>query len=400
MRMNRFTSAVTRRQLGRFVGLCLAMLMSVGLAQAQMDAYSMQVAVADRSDAELKSANLIAMRSVLLANSGDKTLLNRDEVRAGLEQASSYVASFRYDKPAAGTVIPRSTLMTDTVRSTGQATQLILIQFDRELINQLIRAKSDNESEPEAEVVTDPFNNVSSALIWLMVEDGGQQLLISAAEGQNVMERAREIAGGSGLSLSFPAGDETDQRAISIEDIKTGSVDKINTAAARYAQPVTMAGHLIRNRTGNWEAVWLKVAADQQQNQVTTSRSLDEALQRGIGWLNAEAFDSTPAQESFQTNLSANISSAEGLVWVSPLRTTKSYAQVMTFLTSIDGVSAAYPKEVLSGGVLFAILPRSSVSAVTNAAASRDWLRQSATPSSANDSRFAGSISTAFEYLR
>jgi len=407
MRMRKLTSAVNWRKVIGFVGLFTTLVMNIGLAQAQLDAYSIQVAVADRSDAELQNANLIGMRSVLLANSGDKTLLNRDDVRAGLDQAANYVASFRYNTPAPGTVIPPRTPLTDSVRSSGEATQLILIQFNRELINQLIQSgadvqsESEPESEPDSEEVIDPFTNVTSALMWLIVEDGGNQMLISAANGQNVMERAREIAGGSGLSLSFPAGDNTDVQAVGIDDIKTSAIDAVNAAAERYAQPLTLAAHLSRTRTGSWEAVWFKVANDgQQQNQASTSRNLDEALQKGIAWLNSESLESVPVQDSFQTSLRANTSSTEGLVWVSPLRTTQNYAQVMAFLTSLDGVSVAYPKEVLDNGVVFAIVPRSALPAISSAAGSADWLRQSATPTSAGESQYANAIAVAFEYLR
>ena len=381
--------------------LFMILVMNVGLVQAQMDAYSIQVAVADRSDAELQNANLIGMRSVLLSNSGDKTLLNRDDVRAGLDQAGAYVSSFRYETPTPGTVISVDTPVTDSVRATSKATQFIFIQFNRELINELIRPSSDDKPEDaEPDEDFDPFSNVSSALIWLIVEDGDNQMLISATDGQNVMQRAREIAGGSGLSLSFPAGDETDVQALSVDDIKTSSIDKVNAAAARYAQPLTLAAHLSRTRTGSWEAVWLKVSAGLQQDQAFTSQHLDEALQKGIAWLNTGKMDNFPVQDKFQPNLSANTSSSEGLVWVSPLRTTRNYAQVMSFLTSLDSVSVAYPKEVLDGGVVFAILPRSAVPKIVGAARSHDWIQQAATPSSANQSQYANAISAAFEYLR
>jgi len=404
--MRKLNSAVNWRKVISFAGLFMTLILSAGLAQAQLDAYSIQVAVANRSDAELQNANLIGMRSVLLANSGDKTLLNRDDVRAGLNQAADYVESFRYDTPAPGTVIPPRTPLTDSVRRSGEATQLIFIQFNRELINQLIRPSDDDQSESESvsesesEEEIDPFSNVSSALMWLIVEDGDKQMLISAANGQNVMERAREIAGGSGLSLSFPAGDDTDVQAVSIDDIKTSSADAVNAAAARYAQPLTLAAHLSRTRTGNWEAVWFKVAQEQQQNQASTSRNLDEALQRGIAWLTSQSLESAPVQDSYQSNLSANTSSTEGLVWISPLRTTQNYAQVMAFLTSLESVNVAYPKEVLDNGVVFAIVPRSALPAIANAAGTQDWLRQAATPNSASQSQYAGAIAVAFEYLR
>jgi len=365
---------------------------------AQNDAYSIQVAVVDRSSQEQQNAYQVGMRSVLLANSGDKTLLNRDDVRAGLGDADTYVESFRYDSPTVGTTISRSTPMTDAVRSSGKATQLMFIQFNRELINELIRPG--NAAEPETQEEFDRFANVTSALMWIIVEDGGRQMLISAAEGQNVMERAREIAGGLGISLSFPAGDATDAQAVAIDDIKTANLERVSAAALRYAQPVTLAAHVTRTRSGSWEGVWMKMAAGEKQNQAYSSKSLDDALQLGISWLGAQDVDSAPTQSNFQPGTSSASSSAEGLLWISPLRTTKNYSEVMSFLSSIEGVDAVYPKEVLSSGMVFAVLPRSALSTVGRAAGTKDWLRQSNTPSSASESRFAAGISVAFEYLR
>ena len=403
MRKSKLTNVVIQRYGRLFWLVCLCFVVSPVLlstpAWAQIDAYSIQVAVTDRSDSEQREAYILGMRSVLLANSGDKTVLNRDEVRAALRQADTYVEAFRYNTPEPGTVIARGTPVTDSVRQTGKATQLMLVQFNRVLINELIRPSKAAQSEPEGEAF-DPFSRVSTALMWLVIEDGSNQLLISANSGQNVMERAREIAGGAGISLIFPAGDNLDQQALNSDDIKSASVARVETAASRYAQPLTLASHLSRTRTGGWEGVWLKVAAGQQQTQAFTSRSLDEALQQGIAWLNPRNAGSVPATPSFQSSASANTSSAEGLVWVSPLSTTESYARVMDFLSSLEGVDVAYPKEVLSGGVVFAILPRSAVPRVASAANSEGWIRQSAMPSAASESRFANGISAALEYVR
>lgn len=389
-----------KNRLGVIYSIAVVFLLcaSSGSTFAQNDAYSIQVAVVDRSSPEQQNAYQVGMRSVLLANSGDKTLLNRDDVRAGLGKADTYVESFRYESPTVGTTISRNTPMTDAVRSSGKATQLMFIQFNRELINELIRPSS--APEPETQEGFDPFANVSTALMWILVEDGGRQMLISAAEGQNVMDRAREIAGGLGMSLSFPAGDTTDTQAVAVDDIKTANVERLSTAALRYAQPVTLAGHLTRTRTGSWEGVWMKVAAGQNQNQAYRSKSLDDALQLGISWLSAKDGNSTQAQPNFQSGTSSASSSTEGLLWISPLRTTKNYSEVMAFLSSIDGVDAVYPKEVLSSGMVFAVVPRSALSTVGRAAGTRNWLRQSTTPSSASESRFAQGISIAFEYLR
>lgn len=403
--MSKLSKADFWCRLGFTISLLVASIAGATNAQAQTDAYSIQVAVVDRSTEEQRNAYQIAMRSVLLANSGDKTLLNRDDVRAGLSAADTYVESFRYDSPAPGTVISRDTPLTDSVRNTGKATQLMTIQFNRELIGQLIRPGSSTPVESSSDESANPFGNVSSALMWLIIEDGGKQILASGAAGQNVMERAREIAGGVGVSLSFPAGDDNDIQAVSIDDIKTANLDAMAVAASRYAQPLTLAAHLTRTRTGTWEGVWLKTAAGALENQALSAGSLDEALQQGIAWLKPQGLSSgtasgSTAQSNFQSGQRSNLSSAEGLIWVSPLRSTKNYAEVMQLLSSVDGVSAVYPKEVLGGGMVFAILPRSALPLVQSAIRTHDWLRQAATPSSANESRFAGGISVSFEYLR
>ena len=372
-------------------------------AQAQTDAYSIQVAVVDRSPGEQQNAYLVAMRSVLLANSGDKTLLNRDDVRAGLQQADSYVESFRYTSPEPGTVISRDTPLTDAVRQSGQATQLMQIQFNRQLINDLIRPPKQaatSDENPEY----DPFANVQSALLWVIIEDGGKETLVSGAAGQNIVSRAREIAGAAGMTLWFPAGDNNDLSALSIADITAGNIDVVTQAASRYAQPLTLAAHVMRKRSGSWEGSWLKVAAGQQATERFTSRSLDDALQLGIGWLNPSAASNTTQSSgsgsTYQGAAAPNLSGVEGLVWVSPLRSTKHYADVMDFLTSIDSVTVAYPKEVLSGGVVFAVQPRNALPSVASAASTRDWLRQAPTPSSASESLFAQGISLSLEFLR
>ncbi len=383
--------------------VCLIALALSGLAKAQNDAYSAEVAVRDRSPTEQQSAYQVAMRAVLLRNSGDKTLLNRDDVRAGLRSAEQYVDSFSYRTPAPGSSISRDTPITDAVRQSGEATQFMLITFDPVRLSQLIspsgtQSASAGETENDA-TITNPFENVKSALVWIIVEDGGGQTLISGAAGGNVMQRAREIAGGAGMGLLFPAGDQIDQQAVPAEAIQNASVDVINAGASRYAPSVVLAAYLVRNRTGGWSGNWLKTAGVAQQNTITQSNSLDEALQQGLEWLNP-AVGAGASADSVYAGASNAGSAAEALVWVGPLRSTASYAEVMAWFNAIPDVRTVYPKEILTNGMVFAITPRIAISAVSAAASTRTWLRQSATPTALSESRFAQDVVLNFEYNR
>ncbi len=379
------------------IGILLVLASSV---QAQVDAYSIEVAVTDRSAAQQQSAYLIGMRSVLLANSGDKTLLNRNDVREGLRSAETFVDSFSYRAPSPGTVISSSTAMTDEVRQTAQATQLMLVRFNQQRIDALI-ANRDKVAATPADTVdgVNPFLDVRSALVWMLVDDGGVETLVGAAAARNVMERAREIAGGSGVSLSFPAADEPDQQALEVDDIRTANVERISQASARYRQELVLAAHLTRTRTGAWQGVWSKVASGQSQSTSTTSRSLDDAIKAGLDWLRPGTAGEAAAQQTYEYG-GLNRSNSEALVWVSPLRSTKSYADVLSFLDGIEAVETVYPKEVLNNGMVFAVLPRNAVNAVSTAAGLAGWLQQTVSPAAAGGSGFAGNFSLSLEYLR
>jgi len=291
---------------------CLAFLLAPS-AQAQLDAYSIQVAVADRSASEQQDAYLIGMRSVLLANSGDKTLLNRTEVRMGLQQAESYVQAFSYSVPEPGTVIPRGTPLTDVVRKTGKATQLMLIQYDPNRIIQLINSKQGIDENQIDETQINPFANISSALSWLLIQDGEEPILV------------------------------------------------------RYASNLTLAGYLSRNRVGRWDGQWVKVSGQQKDTTSIVSKSLDEALQQGIAWL-TQQFSAAPSSQ-------IPLTTTEALLWVSPISSTTSYSRVIEFFNSIDAVDSVYPKEILPGGIVFAVVPRNALSSVAAAAGSRQASR-------------------------
>jgi len=109
---------------------------------AQTDAYTIEVAVSERAEEEQQDAYAAGLRRVLLNNSGDKTILNRDLIRQALEQAENYVQSFSFRRPPPGTIITSETPITRTVQQTGQATQLMLVSFDRALVTELIRTSA------------------------------------------------------------------------------------------------------------------------------------------------------------------------------------------------------------------------------------------------------------------
>ena len=376
--------------------------------------WSAEVAVSGRGADEQLEAQRIAMRAVLLANSGDKTLLNRDDVREGLREARDYVERFDYRTPPPGTVIASGTPLTDEVRRTGEATQLMLVRFDRGLLEGLIGRETPaeaNADEAGGPAVLDPFASVDSALVWLLIEDGRREILISDPAARNVRARAREIAGGRGVALVYPNGDEEDRSALGVDALREGELDRLRAASERYGEPVVLVGRLARDGLERWEGRWLRFAtaipesaesegADEGRagvdgsgtGEATNGRdtaeetfstgSLDEALQAGLGWLSA----AEPRDSDYRYGGTAS-SDAEALVWIGPLDSVGAYATVMTFLEGVAGVGTVYPKEIDERGMAFSVVPRGALPAIASAADAQDWLRRTTPPEEPPGSR-------------
>lgn len=373
--------------------LLLTSLLLLGLCGSvwAQSAYQLEVAVADKSESEQKQAYQVAMRRVLLNNSPDKTLLNRDDVRSGINDAESYVESFSYRSPEPGTVISRSTPITDLVRRTGEATQLMLVAFNPARIQDLIR-RQNNDEQDQAEPVS-ALANVRSALAWILVQDGRSDVLVGGDVGDSVMQRAREVAGGSGISLSFPNGDQADIDALTADQLRARDTKSIQNAAQRYSIPVTITAYLARKRSRGWIGLWSKVAGDEVEYQEFEADTLDDMISVGFSWLQPGA---AGASSEYEYGGAAQ-AHTEGLVWVSSVSATADYAKVMSFLNSIDSVVTVFPKEIAAGGTLFAVMPRSALNAVAAGAASLGWLRRASPPAGGG---LSAQAELAFDFLR
>ena len=231
--------------------------------RAQSDAFSAEVAVADRGAEERAAAYAEALRRVLLDNAADRTLMNRDDVREALREADAYVETFRFDAPRPGTGIPPGTPVTDAVRRSGEAEGLLLVRFDRARVLALMDGAGDGAgpggdvgaradlapgaapgglagplSGPGAERA---FDGVGSVLVWLLVEDGERVVRGDDPAARKVRERLREIAGGAGVTVAF--GDAGD---LDVEALRALDVGAVRAASLRYATDAVLAARLAR----------------------------------------------------------------------------------------------------------------------------------------------------------
>lgn len=377
-------------------------LAGTGAVYAQSDAYSIEVAVFDRSVEEQTDAYVAGLRRVLLSNSGDKTLLNRDDIRQGLSEADRFVQSFSYRTPEAGTVIDSSTPITRKVQQTGQATQLMFVRFDRNQVDSLIsttQSSSDSagtdDTQAQQSDSRSPNLRLNSALVWLLIKDENRDILISDPVAVNVQSRAREIAGAAGISLVYPTGDEEDRSSLSNEDIIAQDGQSIASASARYRQDVILSGYLSRIGARGWRGEWIRLLGEQQQQHLFETSSLDEALQLGLNVLSAES----GIDERFRYGGSAT-SETEALVWVGSMDSTTDYARMMKFFQELPTVSTVYAKEIQQTSIVFSVVPRSALNEIESAVFNAAWLQRSSVPVGNQPNSLARNADLAIEYDR
>jgi len=217
----------------------------------------------------------------------------------------------------------------------------------------------------------------NSALVWILIQDEGRDIFISDPVANNVRNRAREIAGAAGISLTYPTGDEEDLALITLDDISAQSFDPDNLAAIsqRYAQGTILIGYLSRNGAQGWLGQWNRVIGQDLQQSQFESSSLDQALQQGLSMLSSVA----QIDESFRYG-GTSTSDTEGLVWVGSLDSTEDYARMMRFFSGISAIGTVYPKEVQSNSMVFSVIPRSALVDIESALSSVGWLQRTSTP--------------------
>jgi len=210
----------------------------------------------------------------------------------------------------------------------------------------------------------------------MVIRDQGQDLLIGGANGLKVMQRSREIAGGSGIVLSFPAADARDVQALGGDNLALNK-DLVLNASIRYIASVVVT------------------ANDQVETEEFEASSLDELLTLGLNWIN-------PGQSGTEAASSLAAPSqplaSESTLWVSGIRTAAEYAQLMQLVGDIDSLQSVYAKELRDQGVIIAVQPRSALSQVRTRLAQVAGLRETARPVFADGS--SPVVDAAYDFIR
>lgn len=313
-----------------------------------------EVAVNGRTPVEEASAYGVGLRIVLLRYANRNNPLSQDAVRKAVADARAYVQEQHYRVPGGSDRITRQTPLTPRVRESSEATHLLTLRYSLDAINQFIASQQDEETLPADETAVP-----TSALVWLLVEDGNRSLIVGGKTGRNVIERAREIGGGVGQQLIFPTLDTQDQQALTAQDILGGNQQKIMAASARYREPVVLTGILNRSRGRSWVTSWSRYYKNAIADNSGEAGSLDQALQQGIRWL-AAAGGTGSVQVGGESGALSGRRNNEGLIWIADVDSVAGYAQLMAMIDNVEGAQT-YLKSMTAGNLQIAVVPQSAV---------------------------------------
>lgn len=290
---------------------------------ADVDLFSAAVPLQDDSPEARRQAMGEALYEVLVKASGSRLSRKKPELAKMLERAEDHVQEFRY-------------LTRPPEEEGGEPRKLLWARFDRNAVSRMLRDLGValwEGGRPEL-------------MLWLAVDQQGKRRLADPEKDAEMLEAARAAAERRGLTLVLPLMDLQDRNTLSAPDLWVGDLQAIGEASARYGQAVPLAVRL-RQQGSKWEARWLMLLPDGEQEFRSGGGSLESVLDAGIAkavGLLAGKYVPSAAGDSQVVRL--RFLDVQDLA---------QYAQLQRLLRSLDVVSSARLLEAQQDRLLFEV---------------------------------------------
>ncbi|MBU2877152.1 MULTISPECIES: DUF2066 domain-containing protein [Aliiglaciecola] len=178
--------------------------------------YNASVVVSDQSTNAQKKAVKQALAEVLVKVSGNRALLNDQEIKSYLNNAQNILLSYAYESTPEGL--------------------LYKAEFDVNKVESVLRSTGFSiwgKHRPQT-------------LAWIAIEEKGtnSRKLLTDSIHQNLIEMAKETAQRRGIEVAFPVMDLTDIQQVSVYDVWSSYTQNLVQASERYDTEYVMSGRL------------------------------------------------------------------------------------------------------------------------------------------------------------
>jgi hypothetical protein len=201
------------------------------------DLYDAKVAVSDQAEATQNKAIKQALKQVFVKVSGSESLLSDAKIVKQLNQASTLIRSYTYEK--------------------NKNQLYLVVNFDQEKIQNVLRASGFavwDKRRPDT-------------LLWLAIEDKQQDKQIISQETQrDFVQRLLEQSQVRGIKVVVPLWDLVDLQNVNIYDIWGGFSQPLLLASERYDLSTFLSARIYlepidalqaQNKEQHWLADWL-----------------------------------------------------------------------------------------------------------------------------------------------
>lgn len=280
--------------------------------------FSAAVPVSDRSAGELARGASSALAQVMVKLTGARTSPGNPALKPLFARASKLMLSYAYEPSADGRGL------------------LLRADFDEQVL----------AGEFIDRGIAIWGKERPDTLVWLVVDDGTERRIAGGDEPGQLGETLLARAAARGVPLMLPLVDIEESRAVAAAADWNALAAAALRLSQRYATPAVLVAYLRQDAPGLWEARWTaRVAADE------FSWSQDGDLPELVVEEGVDALaDALARRFADPTKLAA----AERLTMtVLGVRDADGYAQLATYLASLDTVGNLFVKSVDNQAIRF-----------------------------------------------
>ncbi len=299
------------------------------------DLYEATVPVSGRSEAERGRGISAAMRVVLVKLTGDRAAAGAPGSAGIVRAAAGMLQQYQY---------------TDTGTGLELTASFDPPALDEALINAGLPLWS--RERP-------------SLLVWLAVDDGTRQSMVSRLDEAGYADTLRRRAALRGVPVMLPLLDATD--AEQLQAAGGTASDNVLIASERYRADAVLIGAVRASPVGLWEGSWTLHAGETPQSWTSQGELPQIVIDEGIDGV-ADALAARYARAA---------GARQGAVLslrVLELASVDDYARVQRYLESLSDVTSVIPGVVSSGQVIFEIAARVGAEALAESIALGDVL--------------------------
>lgn len=278
-----------------------------------------------------------ALKEVLVRISGQNTASALAEDELLVPRPTRLVQQFRYRKFKSDEVIPAN-----PIDGAKPYTQKLWLRFTEKTIKKLLRAQG----------LPVWGKNRPATLVWLVVDDQKQRILIGNSTPHISRTYIEQEASKKGLPFRLPLLDLADQSKVQVTDVWGNFEDTILEASQRYQTEAVLVGRIYLSFAKMWNTRWSLYSAGERHDwEVANSETLRAAVKEGL----------SKTGEVLSARFTQVNSAEEGgsiLLQIKNVSNLKTYNKVVKYLQSLNVVTDVQTFQVNTNDVIFRINSR------------------------------------------